>query len=162
MLLGFVALTGLTASAFSRTTLPALQRYFDFSDSSEFWISILYMAINFGCSFGGLLLLFFWDRRVATGLILYEEISDEVEWQHRSYRREKKAVNGSMSGPIDKPPFPSKSTRPNLDVRVILRAFLKESTLPFLRRGSGGTSVYALFFIACIAGAITILTIQSR
>ncbi len=139
VLLGFFSLAGLTVSSLLRN-ITAL-------DSVSL---ALLTGLSVVASFCGLLMLFVWERRVAAGMILYEEISDEVEWSHRTFRNGKTTENGSI-----------RAQGPSLDIRVILRAFLKETTLPFTR-GTNGTTIYALFFVACIVGTITIITIQSH
>jgi hypothetical protein len=101
---------------------------------------------------GGLMCLFLWERKVGQGMILYEEISDEVEWRHRTFRRKLVSLTGGdpdqseddASGDAQK-----SSGRPNIEVRILLREFLRETTLPFVN-ASVGTTVYAAFFVVFI------------
>ena len=84
----------------------------------------------------GLMFLYVWDRKRRRGMLLYEEISDELEWAHRTHR---KRETPKMSL-VDRPEFP---------VRLLLRQFLNAATLPLAPEGFG-TSFYLLFYFLCV------------
>jgi hypothetical protein len=96
----------------------------------------------------GLITLFLWDLMVREGKILYEEISDEVEWRHRTFGK-RKILHGDGSGARESEEARENIGRPNIEVRVVLRKFLRASTLPFVTGPMSGM-VYAIFFISCM------------
>lgn len=97
----------------------------------------------------GLQMVMMWERVVRDGTVLFEEISDEVEWRHRSYRPAHDEVARQTTAEANG------VSRPDIDVRITLRNFLKEATLPLARTSSAST-IYAAYFIA---SAIVILVV---
>lgn len=90
----------------------------------------------------GLWMLFKWDRRRRYGMALFEEISDEVEWAHRTHRV---VSSGLISYPIP----PDIPTRTPLGVRRTLRKFLNAATLPLVP-SSSGASLYLVYFLVVL------------
>ncbi len=116
-------------------------------ESPSFTFSILGFAV-IGLPLFGLVYLFLWDRIAKDGRVLYEEISDELEWKHRTFSKrytlaelKSKAVNGTMETDVS-------NGEPSIEVRVALRNFLHATTLPFIPNNFSGM-FYALYFIAC-------------
>ncbi len=145
-------------------TFSSLARFFftpQFSGPQDGGTSVFPMvfAMVLSLPFLGLVILFCWEKRVALGTILYEEVSDEIEWRHRTFRKPDPQENGVE--PQDPERGVKRRPRPNLEARLVLRRFLKESTLPFAR-GPNGTSIYAIFFVACILLTILIVVFQFR
>lgn len=84
----------------------------------------------------GILLLFLWERLRVEGKMLFEEISDELEWHHRTF----------------KPRVTYSETTPepvNLGIRVSLREFLDASDMPLIP-GPFGAAWYLAFYIGCM------------
>jgi hypothetical protein len=89
----------------------------------------LLAALLAGYSIG---LLYLWDRLYRRGMLLYEEISDELEWTHRSNRiKSVGPENDNSSNSITSNSIINTS-RPDLDLRIKLRGFLDATRLPFV------------------------------
>jgi len=125
----------------------------------------------------GLFFLFTWEQRRRRGKLYYEEISDEVEWRHRSLRSKNYNSVIISSGSIisgdnisNGSPPPENGTpkaveapkvsmkrkprrRPDLAIRIVLREYLNASTLPF---GSGEWSgtLYVVWFLVVLLAAV--------
>ncbi len=99
----------------------------------------------------GISLLFLWERRRAEGKLLFEEISDELEWHHRTF---KPNADYSQSTPdVPKP-------RVDFGTRVLLREFLDASNMPFIP-GPFGAAGYLAFYIGCmILGTVMISIVR--
>jgi hypothetical protein len=105
-------------------------------------------------AFGGMLvallgiqLLLVWDRCRREGMAVYEEISDEVEWRHRTFRKD---------GPEGQE---SRGNKAILGVRLDLRRFLTNTELPFAP-GSNASTIYVLYFIFTIVCFVMILILS--
>jgi hypothetical protein len=154
-------------------------KFFRNQDAMAPGAMLLYLSMSMSGS--GLFFLFTWEQRRRRGKLFYEEISDEVEWRHRSLRS-KQTVNSivitsgsiiggdSASGSKEPPapkengtpqtpemgPTPSRKKlrrRPDLAIRIILREYLNSSTLPF---GSGEWSgaLYVCWYLVCLLAAV--------
>jgi len=95
------------------------------------------LGTNVASCCGGFAWLIVWNRQRDRGMILYEEISDELEWRHRTYR----PANGAQNG--------NEGKRPDLGIRLILREFLASTSLPLVPGPSSGV-MYLGFFLVCI------------
>ena len=95
--------------------------------------------------FFGLALLIIWERLKKEGLVLVEEISDELEWD---YRKRRQSIETTANGYV--------AQRPGLDVRIALRRFLKATTLPLVPE-QFVTLAYAGVFLTC---AFTLVAIS--
>lgn len=109
----------------------------------------------------GLAILFIWDLQYRLGMIVFEEVSDEYEWQHRSL-----PYGNRASGLITNPsPGRSESTthtsRPKLYVRVRLRAFLAQAELPFVSH-SHSASRYAILLLVLFFNSLVLMFWFSR
>lgn len=91
-------------------------------------LEIMFLLIN-------IIVLFSYDRKIAKGDALYQEISDELEWHVRTELGSKR---NSPSAPQ------ASKDRPGLFVRLTLRDFVLASRLPFVR-GSQGLAFYLAF-----------------
>lgn len=122
------------------------------------WIDISFLPILCGiCS------LFLWEALRREGMVIYEEISDELEWRHR---RSRQANSAPEAKPQDAPESSDekentfietaagvlmkavqRTRRPNLEVRIALRRFLNHADLPFIPGGMAAGYYAGLFFI---------------
>ena len=88
-------------------------------------------------AFSGIALLIFWDQSRKRGMAIYNEISDEVEWDFNNSRNfENRRVNVAAQP----------SERPELKLRLVLREFLNSATLP-LAPHDWGTILYLVLFV---------------
>ena len=83
--------------------------------------------------FGILVLLRFSSLR-NEGMIIYEEITDEIDWS----RRRKEFIH-----------------KPPIETRIIIKEFLKSSDLPFTS-GTNGQALYVILFFVILISAIMI------
>ena len=90
----------------------------------------------------GLTALFAWEREKDRGSAIYEEVSDELEWDHRSLR-------GSFHQSDESAP----ERRPDLNIRLALREYLRNAKLPLVSAESGAT-FYLLTYGVCIIGLV--------
>jgi hypothetical protein len=89
-----------------------------------------------------LIVLYFWELIKNRGMIIFDEISDEIEWSHRTDRNLKEFPRNDVNSQrndinsliLEKPP---------LDIRLKLRMFLSSTRLP-LAPDRYGVSFYAL------------------
>lgn len=90
----------------------------------------LMLIITFTFIIFGIFLLFRFNSLRDKGMILYEEITDEIDWS----RKRKEFIH-----------------RPPIQLRIIIKEFLKSTDLPFTT-GKNGQAFYLLLFILnCIA-----------
>ena len=85
-------------------------------------------------------------------MILYEEVSDEVEWRHRTFRLKTTSPVADDLNPSPENASgeePKGSGRPDVTGSTLLRKFLREAALPFVNASMGNTA-YAVFFILSI------------
>jgi hypothetical protein len=101
-------------------------------------------------AFQGLVMLLRWEKRRKEGMVLYEEVSDEVEWRHRSQLKPKVGVIN-----------PKARRRAGLSIRLALRRFLSSTDLPFTPRQASGVA-YTVYFIVCIMLVVLILVLAER
>jgi hypothetical protein len=105
-----------------------------------------------------LVTLYRWEELRKKGMIKYEEVSDELEWRHRTYRPVKHGITGSgaigrfgngttAAGSSSDPAGVRLS--PPVEVRVLLRNFLASTSLPFAETRLASL-YYAGYFLACI------------
>jgi hypothetical protein len=107
-------------------------------------VRFLIGAMGMAAACYGLLLLFIWERRCQEGMVLYEEISDEVEWRHRDEKR--------MSDEDSQ-----KSGRPNLTIRITLREFLRTTSLPLVPRPFSALGYFTFHLICLVVQMLWIL-----
>jgi hypothetical protein len=96
--------------------------------------------------------LLLYDRLISRGDAIYQEISDELEWQ----------VKG-LTNATDKkvPVYSSSKERPGLSVRLALRDFVLAARLPLVRGSQGGT--YYLFINMAVGLLVfVVLVIKSN
>jgi hypothetical protein len=86
--------------------------------------------LTLGSAMYGLTALFLYDRRRRHGDVLFEELSNELQWQ---------AVSGSS---IPK----AAESRPSIENRVTLRNYVQASDLPLVP-GKFGPTAYAITFL---------------
>ncbi len=117
------------------------------------WILISYPAYTLyifrfvptALSFFGIVLLFIFDSIRKSGMVLYDEISDELEWGFRTGNTVKRDVPGK---------------RVQTAIRVAMRQFLQATDLPIVP-GSAGQGIYfALFISLTIANMIIVTQIR--
>lgn len=120
--------------------LPRVMVIYGFEGATRF----LALFFVYPLALAGILTLFVWDRRRAEGKVLFEEISDEFEWHHRTFKPD---ADHSRSTPD--------SAKPRVDfrIRVLLREFLDASTMPFIP-GPFGAAWYLVFYIGCMVLAV--------
>lgn len=85
----------------------------------------------------GMLLLFQFFKIKKRGLIIYDELTDELEWGHKRQEFIK---------------------RPPIETRIIVKNFLQNTDLPFVN-GPNGQVVYLVFFFLLILGTIIVKAI---
>jgi hypothetical protein len=120
---------------------------------------------------GSLITLLIYDRLIAEGEALYQEISDELEWYISRQSRKKrplksrpslsqtasvdsKTANGARSRPLDELRF--SKDRPGFSVRLLLREFVLSARLPFIRGNQGVIYYVAINVILTLAFIITV------
>lgn len=107
-------------------------------------------------------LLLRWDHLRRKGMAIFEEVSDEIEWRHRTFKPSKPRTKplhaltgdesevGSAVGP-----------RPGLNVRLRLRDFLTDATLPITQSNNPG-AVYAVLIAALFLTDMFLMIAISR
>jgi len=81
-----------------------------------------------------LIFLIFYDKMRRSGDAIYEEISDELQWDIKKYKKFE---------------FNIEKNKPSLDARIILREYINTTDLP-LTRGSYGVTVYTLINLGAL------------
>lgn len=109
-------------------------------------MAIIFTSISL--SVLGFFFLLVWDRTRDQGMIIYEEISDELEWRHRTYRSRKTRSQTEDGNNL--------AGRPPLNIRLILRRFLVSSRLPFAPQ-ERDSIFYAGLLLSCIFMAVFLL-----
>lgn len=97
------------------------------------YASIIVLLSIFTFAILGIFLLFKFNSYRTKGMIIYEELTDEIDW---SNKRE------------------SFIKRPPLQARITIKDFLKTSDLPFTSGANGQAFYLVLFFINIIASVI--------
>jgi|SRR6266849_6626047 len=109
------------------------------------WVYLLLVA-GISSTIGGIIAVISFERLRQEGLLLYEEISDEVEWKHRTFRPGQTASSDfGESVALSRP-----HERPSFSLRVVLRRFLLAATLP-LSPDRGGPILYLAVYIGTLA-----------
>jgi len=85
----------------------------------------------------GILLLFRFNSIREKGMILYEEITDEIDWS----RKRKEFMH-----------------KPPIELRIVIKEFLKSTDLPFTS-GKNGQALYVILFLTIILVVTLIQTI---
>ncbi|MDI9366616.1 MAG: hypothetical protein QM541_16790 [Flavobacterium sp.] len=126
----FGSLLALGGFAILRKRNIQLEQYtnFDYSDSSTLEMSML-LAVFFLVFFSVLILLRFNTLR-NKGMIIYEELTDEIDWG----RKRKEFIH-----------------RPPIETRIIIKEFLKATDLPFTTGTNGQAFYIVLLFIILIS-----------
>jgi|SRR5579859_7531997 len=117
-----------------------------FAGYQAHWVYLVGILIHLT----GVVFLVSWERLKKDGLVLVEEISDEIEWDYRKRRQSADAL-----------PNGERAQRPELEVRVALRGFLRAAELP-LAPEQYSTLVYAAYFVACVFATILIAIFNPR
>jgi hypothetical protein len=143
-----------------------VSRYSDYQTARPFLI--FFEVTILGAS---LITLLIYDRIIAEGEALYQEISDELEWYISRQSRKKRLVksrpslsqtasvgsktaNGARSRPLDDLRF--SKDRPGFSVRLLLREFVLSARLPFIRGNQGVIYYVAINVILTLAFIITV------
>ena len=116
-------------------------RFLPVSGAVRIYLPVLGVAF----AFTGILLLAMWEKRRREAMIVYEEVSDEVEWRHRTHH------NGAWT---EEEKHDKKKA--GLPIRVVLRRFLSATELPFTS-GSVSSLTYALYFVLCVVCFVVIM-----
>lgn len=96
--------------------------------------------LEIGLLVSSILVLLLYDRSISRGDAIYQEISDELEWQVKDL-----ASNKDQKVHV----YSSSKDRPGLSVRLALRDFVLAARLPLVRGSQGGA--YYLFINMAIA-----------
>ncbi|WP_431108858.1 hypothetical protein [Winogradskyella poriferorum] len=92
------------------------------------------MIMTFLSILFGIILLFKFNSLRDKGMILYEEITDEIDWS----RKRKEFMH-----------------KPPLELRIIIKEFLKSTDLPFTS-GKNGQAFYIVLFMVIAISTILI------
>jgi hypothetical protein len=92
-----------------------------------------------------LALLLWYDRKISKGDALYQEISDELEWNIRTTKKRL---------PVKESRFIK--DRPGLSVRLLLREFVLSSRLPLVRGNQGVAYYLALNVLLTLLSLFTL------
>ncbi|MEW6347888.1 MAG: hypothetical protein AB1646_02405 [Thermodesulfobacteriota bacterium] len=122
--------------------------------------SVIMLLSSAALSLAGLLFTAWWERRKEIGMIIFEEISDEVEWSHRTFRPWKRTQDQARSRAYeeeleiihDKLQTALPVPRPPIEIRLALRHFLSATKLPLVPEQYSAL-LYSLFFLVCMAAA---------
>lgn len=97
-------------------------------------LEIIFLILIFINVLIGVFILFRFNAIKDRGMIIYEEITDEIDWS----RKRKEFIH-----------------RPPLEIRIIIKDFLKSTDLPFTT-GTNGQAFYLLLFFVFLLTAIMI------
>lgn len=110
------------------------------------WFRVPLSAVGIMVSILAMAFLFRWESRRRLGFILFEEISDEIEWRHRTFAA---------------PPHGNGEQKPvDLNLRIFLRQFIDSTTLPFVSSRTGSL-IYAALFLAAFSAFLALLYFAS-
>ncbi len=142
----------LTAAANTGLFLGAIAQSYGNHISKVFGEIFPYGALSVGATAMTLVLMYGFELSRRHGELLFQEISDELQWRMRPTKIQKENTGDDASRSsrkrsqmIGKPP--------SINIRVILRQFVQQSELPFTR-GSHGSIVYLGFNILMSVAAI--------
>jgi hypothetical protein len=109
----------------------------NFGVHNEFTLIVLLFSIS--ALLMGVFLLFRFSRLKNRGMIIYEEITEEIDW---SFKRKEF---------IHKPP---------IELRILIKDFLKSSDLPFTSGNFGQAFYFLIFILVTISTLVLIGTSQ--
>jgi len=105
---------------------------YDYNISNQFELAAL--LIIFMLVFFCILILFRFNTLRNKGMIIYEEITDEIDWS----RKRKEFIH-----------------KPPIETRIIIKEFLKSTDLPFTT-GTNGQAFYVILLFIVLISAIMI------
>lgn len=104
----------------------------NYSVNAQFELMLLVMV--FILVFCGVIFLFRFSMLRNQGMIIYEELTDEIDWS----RKRKEFIH-----------------RPSMELRIVIKEFLKSTDLPFTS-GANGQAFYIVLFIIILISSIMI------
>jgi len=118
----------------------------------------LFSSLIFVANLIGLLV---YERLRRRGDAIFAELSDELQWR---LVNEGYASHDTQGMPLPPPPGfkysePNQRDRPSLTIRIVLRTFIRNTDLPFIR-GANGPLIYFLLSIALWATSM-LLSLKS-
>lgn len=136
LILGLLLMSYIAMAIFAflhQHNLKTYRYYTDFYTELE---TPLLMLLFFFVLFG-IIFLFRFSSIREKGMILYEEITDEIDWS----RKRKEFMH-----------------KPPIELRIVIKEFLKSTDLPFTS-GKNGQAIYVILFLTIILVVILIQTI---
>jgi hypothetical protein len=98
------------------------------SENELFALFFIFISVLFG-----VFVLFRFNTVKNKGMVIYEELTDEIDWS----RKRKEFIH-----------------RPPLELRIVIKEFLKATDLPFTTGTNGQAFYIVLFFLFLITGII--------
>lgn len=116
-------------AAYSILNRQLKRDYHTFSTAADLLLW-MYIVLTIIC---GIFMLFRFNNLRNKGMIIYEELTDEIDWssKRKQFLR-----------------------RPPIKTRIIIKDFLKTSDLPFTSGTNGQAFYFVLFFIVIIAAIL--------
>jgi hypothetical protein len=103
-------------------------KYYNNSENELIALFFIFFSVLFG-----VYILFRFNTIKNKGMVIYEELTDEIDWS----RKRKEFIH-----------------RPPLELRIVIKEFLKATDLPFTTGTNGQAFYIVLFFVFLITGIL--------